>query len=81
MVRDTTAGVALKIQIQRHDVMEPMSRKVQDLTRRQDDFIRLGIGKLREPLQIGITVVHFGMTRRFVIPRQEGQILALIGMG
>ena len=69
VVRDTTASITLEVEIQADNVVEPMRGQIQDLPRFQDDFIGLGLGKFRKALEIGVGVIDFGMTRRFVVFR------------
>ena len=64
VIRIARPRVALEIQIQADNVMEPESWKIQDLPRFEDHFVRNSIvGEFRELFHVGVGIIHFGMTR------------------
>jgi hypothetical protein len=58
-----------------------MRRQIEHLTGLHDNFVAHGVAEFGELLQVWIRVVHLGMAGRFVLPRQQGEILTLIRMG
>ena len=80
MRANTGPRVALKVELQRDNVVKPVGRQVQDLTRLQDDFIALGLLEQGKLFQIGVAPVNGRVSRRRVTLFVKVQIFALVGM-
>lgn len=58
MRRNARPRVALKVKLERNNVMEPIGRQIQDLTRLHDNFVADGLGKFGELVEIGLGPVN-----------------------
>ena len=81
MMRNARTGIALKVEFKRYNKMEPFRRQIQDLSRRQDDFIRSSLGKFRKLVQIRIAPINGTVSGTGMSLGVECQFFALIGMG
>lgn len=81
MRANATPGVALEIQRQAHDEVEPVRGQVQDVAGLQDDLVGPGLGKLGIDLQVWLAPVHGRVPRTGVVLGIEGHVGTLLGMG
>ena len=74
-------GVALEVEGETYDKMEPVRWQVQDVAGLQDNLVGPGLGELGVELQIRLTPVHRRVPSAGVVLRVEGHVGALLGMG
>lgn len=75
-----TPRIALKIQLQRYDEVEPMLGQVQDVSSIQNDFVRPSVSEIGKLVQIGIVPVQLRVPRRWVTLGVQIEILAVFWM-
>ena len=81
MRANATPGVALEIQRQTHDEVEPVRGQVQDVAGLQDDLVGPGLGKLGIDLQIWLAPIHSRVPRTGMVLGIQCHVGALLGMG
>ena len=65
------ARVALEVDIERHDVVDPEGGHVQEVARTQNDFVAHQLREVRELLQVGLGPVHLAVSPRGVANRKH----------
>ena len=73
-------GVALEVDIQRHDVVEPVRRQVQHISGPGDDLVGLSRGESVEFLVVRLRPINFAVSGRRMAFRQQVQVPALLRM-
>ena len=63
------ARIALEVDVERHDVVDPEGGHVQEVARAQDDFVAHEFREVGELLQVGLGPVHLAVAPRRVADR------------
>ena len=75
------ARVALEIDVEADDVVDPIGRHVQKVSRLQDDLIAHHLGKVRKLFQVWFGPIYFGVAAAGMRVGQHVHVFALVGVG
>eukprot|EP00563_Minutocellus_polymorphus_P017134 CAMPEP_0197719470 /NCGR_PEP_ID=MMETSP1434-20131217/3217_1 /TAXON_ID=265543 /ORGANISM="Minutocellus polymorphus, Strain CCMP3303" /LENGTH=139 /DNA_ID=CAMNT_0043304223 /DNA_START=127 /DNA_END=546 /DNA_ORIENTATION=+ len=81
MRANAAPGVALEVQSEAYDEVEPVRWQVQDVAGLQDDLVGPSLGELGIELQIRLTPVHRRVPSAGMVLGVEGHFGTLLGMG
>lgn len=77
----TAASIALEVNVEANDVVNPIGRHVQEVSRLQNHFIAFDFIEIWKFRSVGVAPVHLAVSSRWVSMWQHVHIHALIRVG